>query len=230
MASSGRITMSTQSVDYNNGNQYTRGGITLTNVIGWSVDANGDISFTSISSSDTAGGTWGLCYASAQYYIYLEPQVSYNNGSSWTALARKTKTIDSACQDTPGPHYGYVNTITSSVELINSLGSYRLTGNCLLRFLNASSSAPAPSANNKHAFPDSGYSAATQVPVEVVVDYRPGQDLVGGTWKSHDRTGGHADIRRSGAWVEMKTQEGTGDPPLIRRNGSWVNQAKIGAE
>lgn len=227
MASSGRITMSTQSVDYNNGGPYTRGGITLTNVIGWSVDANGDISFTSISSSDTVGGSWGLCYASAQYYVYLEPQVSYNNGSSWTALARKTKTINTPCVES-GAH-NYVNTITTSTQLINSLGSYHLTGNCLLRFLYASSSAPAPSASNKHAFPDTGYSAATQVPVEVIVDYRPGQDLVGGTWKSHDRTGGHADIRRNNAWVEMKTQEGTGDPPLIRRNGNWVNQAKIGA-
>lgn len=230
MASSGRITMSTQSVDYNNGNPYTRGGITLTNVIGWSVDANGDISFTSISSSDTIGGAWGLCYAGGQYYIYLEPQVSYNNGASWTALDRKTKTINAACENTAPPHPNYINVVTSSVQLINTLGTYHLTGNCLLRFLYASSSAPAPSANNKHAFPDSGYSAATQVPVVVIVDYRPGQDRVDGTWKSHNRNGGHADIRVNNAWVEMKTQEGSGDPPMIRRNDSWVNQAKIGAE
>ena len=227
MASSGRISMVTKSVDYHGGAAYTRGHVLLTNVIGWSVDSNGDISFSLISSSDNIGGTWGLCYASGQYYVYLEPQVSYNNGSSWAALVRKTKTIDTPCVES-GPH-NYVNTITTSTQLINSLGSYHLTGNCLLRFLYASSSAPAPSAANPYAFPDSGYSAATQVPVEVIVDYRPGQDLVGGTWKSHDRTGGHADIRRNNAWVEMKTQEGTGDPPLIRRNGSWVNQAKIGA-
>ena len=46
MASSGTVTLSTQSVDYGGG----RGHITLTNVIGWSVNNNGDISFSSISS------------------------------------------------------------------------------------------------------------------------------------------------------------------------------------
>lgn len=228
MASSGSITMSTQSVDYNSGNPYTRGGITLTNVIGWSVDSNSNISFSSISSSDTAGGKWGLCYSGGQYYIYLEPQVSYDNGSSWVALDRKTKTIDTQCVDSGTKNY--VNTITSSIELISGLGSYQLSGNCLLRFLYASSSAPAPSSSNPRAFPDTGYSAATQVPVEIVVDYRPGQDMVSGTWKSHNRSGGSANIRSNGSWTEMKTQEGTGDPPLIRRSGGWVNQAKIGAE
>lgn len=60
-------------------------------------------------------------------------------------------------------------------------------------------------------------------------DYRPGQHLVSGTWQSHNRGSGKADIMRTGSWATMRTITGSGDPPLIRKSGSWVNQAKIGA-
>ena len=60
-------------------------------------------------------------------------------------------------------------------------------------------------------------------------DYRPGQHLVSGTWQSHNRSAGKADIMRTGSWATMRTIAGSGDPPLIRKSGSWVNQAKIGA-
>ena len=63
-------------------------------------------------------------------------------------------------------------------------------------------------------------------------DYRPGQCLHSGTWQSHNRSGGSANVLRSGTWTEMRTINGgdaSGDPPTIRTNGDWKNQRKIGA-
>lgn len=169
MASSGTITLSTQSVDYPCC-PYGRGHITLTNVIGWSVDNNGDISFWSISSSDNVHGTWGLCWASAPYYLYMQPQVSYDNGSSWQSLDYVDKYVNTVCTNPPTVQT-YTNAVSTSIELIGNLGTYHLTGNCLLRFVYASTSAPMPGEANQNAFPDSGYSEATQVPVQVEVDW-----------------------------------------------------------
>lgn len=60
-------------------------------------------------------------------------------------------------------------------------------------------------------------------------DYRPGQCLHSGVWKSHNRSGGSANILVSGTWTEMRTTYGNNDnPPLIRKSGSWTDQAKIG--
>lgn len=59
------------------------------------------------------------------------------------------------------------------------------------------------------------------------LDYRPGQRKVGGTWRSHNRSGGVCDRHGYG---EMRTTEGTGNPPSIKKNGAWRNQARIGAE
>lgn len=229
MATSGTVTLSTKSVDYNGGGPYTRGNIILTNIIGWTVE-NGDISFSSISSSDNIGGHWGLCYVNLPYYLILKPQVSYNNGSSWVDLDTETKDITTVCVS--GAHAPYTNAVASSIELINSLGTYHLTGNCLLRFLYATNSTPIPNADNPAAFPDTGYSAVTQVPVEVIVDYRPGA-VLDGVWKSHDRSAGTAHIYDGTKWVEMKTSEGhssSENPPSINDGTKWVNQNKIGQE
>ena len=166
MASSGQITLSTQSVDYGGG----RGAITLTNVIGWSVDNSSNISFWSISSSDNAGGYWGICYGSGPYYVRLIPQVSYDNGGSWNDLASATHLVNSMCTDPPDTAH-YTNTISMSLTLIGSLGSYHLSGNCLLRFLYYMDPTPAPSASNPNAFPNESYSAAVQVPVDVDVSW-----------------------------------------------------------
>lgn len=222
MATTGTVTLKTESVDYNNGGAYKRGYRTLTNVIRWTVDDNARISFSLVSTTTTPDNTWGICTAGSSYYIELVPQVLYSGGG-WTSLDTKRHLVTEVCGS------GYTNTVAMSAELVNQLGSYQLTGNCQLRFLYYMTVAPAPSASYPNAFPNSSYSSQSQVPVEIEVDYRPGQDRVDGVWKSHDRTGGHADIRVNNAWVEMKTQEGTGNPPLIYRNGSWVNQAKIGA-
>ena len=62
-------------------------------------------------------------------------------------------------------------------------------------------------------------------------DYRPGQCLHSGTWKSHNRSGGSANILVNNTWTEMRTTAGdNNNPPLIRRNNSWTDQAKIGDE
>ena len=165
MASSGQITLSTQSVDYPCC-PYGRGHITLTNVIGWSVNDNSDISFWSISSSDTAGGYWYICTSGSGYNVNLQPQVSYDNGASWVTLDTKSRWISEVCSQGQG-----ANTISMSIDLINQLGTYHLTGNCQLRFLYYMTVAPAPDAGYKWAFPNESYSEAVQVPVHVDVSW-----------------------------------------------------------
>ena len=160
MASSGTVTLLTESVDYPD---YSRGSVTLTNVIGWTVNNSGVISFTSISSSDNAGGTWGICGVASWYGVTLEAQVSYNGGSTWNTITSAFQAVD-ICPST-------TNTISTSVSLIGSLGTAQLTGDCMLRFLYYANAAPAPTADLPVAFPDSGYSAAVQVPVNVDVSW-----------------------------------------------------------
>ena len=165
MASSGQISLITQSVDYPCC-PYGRGHITLTNVIGWSVNDNGDISFNLISSSDTAGGHWYICTSGAGYYVNLQPQVSYDGGASWINLDTKQRWISEVCSQGQ-----QANTITMSTQLINALGSYHLTGNCSLRFLYYMTVAPAPDEGWKWAFPNESYSEVSQVPVHVDVNW-----------------------------------------------------------
>lgn len=66
---------------------------------------------------------------------------------------------------------------------------------------------------------------------EIAFDYRPGERLTGGSWKSLNRDGGVCE--RNASWYEMRTRDGdkggTGQPPE-RMNGGWKNQKKIGAE
>lgn len=64
-------------------------------------------------------------------------------------------------------------------------------------------------------------------------DYRPGQRLIGGTWQSHNRSGGRCHRLVGGSWTEMRTENGgtgTGNPPLRRTNNTWYNQRKVGQE
>ena len=164
MASSGQVTLSTQSVDYPCC-PYGRGAVLLTNVIGWSVNDSGDISFSLISSSDNAHGTWGICTSGSGYYVELVPQVSYNGGSSWVSLDTKRHWVSEICGQ------GYTNTISMSTTLINQLGSYHLSGDCMLRFLYYMTVAPAPSSTFPNAFPNESYSEAVQVPVHVDVNW-----------------------------------------------------------
>lgn len=218
----GLVSLTTQSVDYGGG----RGAYVLVNNIEYTISGN-SISFRELSSSDNVGGAWRICGAQP-YYLILQPEVSYDNGASWTPLDTKTMTIGS-CDSTAT----MTNVVNASHTLIGQLGSYTLNRNCQLRFLYATNSAPAPTSSLPHAFPNTGYSAATQVPVVINVDYRPGQRKVSGTWRSLNREGGQCRRKVNGSWVTMTTSDGgvgTGNPPLRKSSGTWYNQRKIGAE
>ena len=158
MASSGTVTITTQSVDYGGG----RGAVWLYNDVGWNVDDNGNITFWSISSRDNAGGSWGICGTSANYGVVLEPQVSYD-GVNWISL--DTKFYEAAICPS------LTNTIAISTTLIGQLGSYHLDRDCSLRFLYYANRTPAPSPSLPNSFPSSSYSAAVQVPVHVDVSW-----------------------------------------------------------
>ena len=179
MASSGTVTLKTESVDYGGG----RGYCTLTNNIGWSVNNNGVISFNLISSSDNVGGTWGICTSNSPYYIELKPQVNY--GSGWVDLDTKRHQVTQLCSGS-----SRTNTVSMSQTLINQLGSYTLTGDCQLRFLYYMTVTPSPSASYPHAFPNSSYSSESQVPVHVDVSWtaRLKYDANGGTGAPGDTT------------------------------------------
>lgn len=159
MASSGQIQLTTQSVDYGGG----RGAVYLYNTIGWSVNNSGDISFWLISSTDNVGGTWGICGTTTGYGVILEPQVSYDGGNSWVSLDSKFHGA-AICPS-------LTNTIAISTSLIGQLGSYHLNRDCMLRFLYYANRNPAPSPSLPNSFPNSSYSAASQVPVHIDVSW-----------------------------------------------------------
>lgn len=63
-------------------------------------------------------------------------------------------------------------------------------------------------------------------------DYRPGEVLISGEWKSANRADGKCHIKQNGSWVEMRTIDGgsgEGNPPSRRTSGVWKNQYKIGS-
>ena len=153
--SSGQVTLSTQSVDYGGG----RGTRSITNVINWNVDANGNISF---SQASVSGNTWWICGTASWYGVHLVPQVSYD-GVNWVDLADMFHSVE-ICP-------GSTDTKAMSSTLIGQLGTYHLNGDCSLRFLYYANAAPAPTPDLPNAFPDSGYSAAVQVPVHVEVSW-----------------------------------------------------------
>lgn len=157
MASSGQITVYTESVDWPN---YSRGACTLTNVVGWSVDDSANISFQSISSSDNVGGTWGVC-TTGNGHLIMTVQVNY--GSGWVDLV--SKSIPRAtCPN-------LTNAITASITLIGMLGSAHLSGDCTMRILYYADLNPHPSESLPNAFPSESYSEAVQVPVHVDVPW-----------------------------------------------------------
>lgn len=179
---SGTVTLRTESVDYGGG----RGACVLTNTIGWSVNSSGDISFSNNGSWDNVGGSWVLC-GENNYHLIMEPQVSYDNGGSWTALAHLTHAISSCSAS----FSNYTNAVAASNTLINQLGTYHLSGNCLLRFIYCTNSAPAPTPSLPNAFPNAAYASATQTPVVVDVSWtaKITYNANGGTGAPSDTTG-----------------------------------------
>lgn len=62
-------------------------------------------------------------------------------------------------------------------------------------------------------------------------DYRPWAVKYGNDWQSCNRNGGMMSVRKSGQWVECRTQDGgvgEGNPPSIREGGKWKNARKVG--
>lgn len=151
----GQVTLSTQSVDYGGG----RGARTITNVINWTVDSDGYISF---SQASVSGSNWYICGNASSYGVTLKPQVRYSD--TWVDLDSKFHSV-ALCSS------GTTDTKDMSTTLINQLGRYKLSGNCSLRFLYYANAAPAPTAELPNAFPDSSSSAAVQVPVSVDVSW-----------------------------------------------------------
>ena len=64
--------------------------------------------------------------------------------------------------------------------------------------------------------------------------YRPGKVRnSGGTWLSHQRSVGKANIYGGSSWVQMDTIDGatgTTNPPKIKHSGGWKNMRRIGQE
>lgn len=222
------LTCKVESVDYGGG----RGHI-------WAQqDINVSVSGSTISVSRgeyrTNDSSWWICNSYStnydQYHLEYVVQYSYD-GSNWFNLTSPRGTAILG----PCANYDYrtgTNTKDTMAALCQS-ESFTVSASGYIRALfyaAGSASTPSPTPTYPYAYPNSSYSEASQAPIYIVTDYRPGEIRNGGTWKSHNRSGGHADIRRSGGWVEMRTEAGTGNPPSIRRDGSWENQAKIGAE
>lgn len=66
-------------------------------------------------------------------------------------------------------------------------------------------------------------------------DYRPGAIRnSGGTWLSHNRSGGEVHVRNAnGVWIEERTLGGgtdCGNPPSIRKDNKWFNQQLLGKD
>ena len=213
---SGTIIVHTESVDYPD---YHRSDVWITNTIAWTVTGN-TISFA-LSATNTNDNTWGVC-TTGSGKLFMEAQVSYDNGASWVTVS-SAQMNRAVCPST-------TNVVNASSTLISQLQPATLSGNCQLRFLYYADLTPNPTQSLPHAFPNSSYSAAVQVPVVVTIDYRPGEVLTNNAWKSTNRSGGECKLLLAGTWVTMTTSDAgsTGNPPSIRRNDSWQNQALIG--
>lgn len=225
MAQTGTITLRTESVDWI-GQDYPgpfgRGAIWLNTVVRWTLSDTGVISFTHESQTSNAT-SWGICGVNSAYRICTEAQ--FNTGNGWQRIAYNETGV-AICPD-------LTNTIQVVTGLVNGLPTAQLTKSGQLRLLYFANSAPAPTESLPRAFPDSVYSQATQVPVEIEVDYRPGAVLDGSAWKSHNRSAGTAHIYTGTAWREMKTVEGhaaSGKNPSIYITDKWANQKKLGME
>lgn len=157
----GIVEITTLSVDYPN---LTRGTARLINRIQYDVDADGYITFTHLSAEHN-WQTWGICASTSGsgYGVWLQAQVSYDNGGTWNTLDGKFAT----CPTCPS----LLDTIAMSQSLVSQFGRYKLNGDCMLRFLYYANRNPAPSQSLPNAFPNESYSAAVQVPAYVDVSW-----------------------------------------------------------
>ena len=225
MAQTGTLNLRTESVDWI-GHDYPRpfgrGAIWLNTTVRWTLSDAGVITFQHAGQTSNAE-SWGICGVTSAYRICAEAQ--YNTGNGWQRIAYNDMGV-AICSD-------LTNTIQVVTGLVNGLPSATLTKSGQLRLLYFANSDPAPTQSLPRAFPSSVYSEATQVPVDIEVDYRPGAVLDGSAWKSHNRSSGVAHIYDGSKWTEMKTAEGhsaSSNPPSIYITDKWANQKKIGQE
>lgn len=66
------------------------------------------------------------------------------------------------------------------------------------------------------------------------LDYRPGAVTnPGGSWLSHNRANGAANIRTASTWRTMRTVNGgvgSDNPPFMRHQSGWRNMRRVGSE
>lgn len=230
---SGNITLYIESVDYNGGGAYTRGAQYSNLNARWNVDGSGWLTLTEESYSTNTANWWICSSASTDIDRYrVEWKVQYKpDGGSWTTLYTAREAVLGPCSS-----YTYqtgTNVKRMMENFCNGFPGAQLTQSGELRVVCGANLAPAPDAEYPWAFPNDVYSESSQVPVHIDVDYRPGAVLVGGTWKSTNRSAGKCHLRSGGSWVEMKTADGgtgTGNPPSRRTSGTWKNQYKIGSD
>lgn len=226
MAVTGTINLRTESVDWighNYPGPFGRGSIWLNTTVRWTISDSGIISFHHEGQSSNKT-SWGICGVNSNYRICAEAQ--YNTGNGWYRLAFRDMGV-AICPS-------LTNTISVVSSLVNNLPTAQLTQGGQLRLLYYANSDPAPTQKLPRAFPSSVYSQATQVPIWIELDYRPGAILnSNGEWVSHNRGAGTSHIYTGTQWSEMTTTDGnssSGNPPAINDGSKWANMDKIGKE
>ena len=230
---SGNITLYIESVDYNGGGPYTRGHFYSNLNARWNVDSSGTLTLSEDSYS-TNSNNWWICSSRATDIndYRVEWKVQYKpDGGSWGTLYTAKVAVKGPCANFD---YTTGTNVKNMMEsFCNGFPGIQLTQSGELRVVCGANLAPAPDAGYQWAFPNDVYSEASQVPVHIEIDYRPGAVLTGGAWKSTNRSGGKCHLRSGGSWAEMKTADGgtgTGNPPSRRTSGTWKNQYKIGSD
>lgn len=187
-----------------------------------------------------AACTISVNYANLAYTINNDNSITVTGNINGAVLVRSKIADSSNTQEITAwfnnqqVFHTYVDTGSSGTYDLNIPSSFSVT---IPPSLNPQAQWPASIHFKNH-----NTGAGTRPPDEFYVglgitnpnppDYRPGQCLHSGTWESHNRSGGSANVLRSGTWTEMRTLNGgdaSGDPPTIRTNGDWKNQRKIGA-
>lgn len=231
-STTGTITCHTDSVDYGGGRGAQYSNITLR----WNLEGT-TIRFNEEGYS-TNSQNWWICNSNAsdenQYRLELKVQFQ-PTGQGWQDMFTTSKIILGPCYNydwTTGTNVkAILEELSARIPAINLPGSGNLR---VLYYAAGTASTPAPSASYPYAFPNSVYSEASQVPIFIELDYRPGTIRnSSGTWVSHNRSGGTAHIR-NGSWKEMKTSGGHSEkgnaPSIMDQNKTWLNQLKLGKE
>lgn len=231
MAQSGTITITLKSIDYTgalpsgtcyssgNAGSFGRGHRTLNTTLNWVVNDSNMLSVSYGSSSGSTG--WYVCSVNG---YHLEIQFS-ENGNNWTTIASSFTNDYQTCVPSR-------TTVGMAQELVGALSPVVLTKSGYIRVYTWTPHA-CPTSDLPNAYPTQYGSQAVAVPIYIEVDYRPGEVLTNGTWKSTNRSAGKCHLRSGGSWVEMKTSDGgtgTGNPPSRRTSGTWKNQYKIGSD